>query len=501
MNRLLTALLALLAIGALLVFAAPEIARRYAGTHGVDVQSAGWCETGLCLHGVSAPTLHHLQADHIAIDWDRTVRLVTVTATVGSGTAVSDALPSAPDSGVLAWITRVTVQDLTIPGTPLPALSGELYPSRRLTGEGVTIDGDVAEADVPTPLGALRVRAQRTAAGLAVEASAPSLTLPARLLGEPFTLQGASASGIWDDGHWAGDLRLPGLAIPAVVDPGAATAVLTLEQTSLAQLYDALTPVIPEASRARVLGTVSATVTLSMVNDELDIRIADPRLEGFGARGLITDDLREQFTYPTLDALGAPKARTIGPALPGWISLDRVGPMLPAAIIAAEDATFYRHDGYDLASMVDAFGENTERGEVHRGGSTLTQQLAKNLFLDGTRTYVRKLRELLYAADLEHTLGKRGILETYVNIVEFGPGIYGCLAATDRYFLKSPAGLLPEEAAWLASILPSPRSAWTQQYQRDRPNMARVHGILDNMVTLSDANRAAAKGRAIRFVR
>ena len=138
---------------------------------------------------------------------------------------------------------------------------------------------------------------------------------------------------------------------------------------------------------------------------------------------------------------------------------------------------------------------------MHRGGSTLTQQLAKNLFLDGSRTYVRKLRELLYAVELERDLGKAGILETYLNVVEFGPGVYGAGAAADRYFLKAPAGLLPEEAAWLASILPSPTSAWTQQYQRDRPNMVKVRAILDNMVLLPKDQREAAKARALHFVR
>jgi len=137
---------------------------------------------------------------------------------------------------------------------------------------------------------------------------------------------------------------------------------------------------------------------------------------------------------------------------------------------------------------------------VWRGGSTLTPQLAKNLFLDGTRTYARKARELLYAVEMERELGKQRILELYLNVVEWGPGIYGARRAADAYFLKSPAGLLPEEAAWLASILPSPRSGWTDQYLRDRPNLGRVGQILDQMADLDPDARAAAKGRRVRFV-
>lgn len=180
--------------------------------------------------------------------------------------------------------------------------------------------------------------------------------------------------------------------------------------------------------------------------------------------------------------------------------LRELGPLLPMAVIAAEDAGFYTHGGYDLASILTAAADNEARAAVWRGGSTLTQQLSKNLFLDGERSYTRKLRELLYAVEMEQKLGKARILELYLNVVEWGPGIYGARAAALTYFLKSPAGLLPEEAAWLASILPAPRSGWTDQYQRDRPNLTRVRSILQNMVNLPAAARAAALERGLHFV-
>jgi membrane peptidoglycan carboxypeptidase len=182
------------------------------------------------------------------------------------------------------------------------------------------------------------------------------------------------------------------------------------------------------------------------------------------------------------------------------VSLATVGPWLPAAVIAAEDAAFREHPGYSVEGMRDAAAKNAEEGAVVRGGSTLTQQLAKNLFLDGTRSYARKLRELLYAVELEQELGKRRILELYVNVVEFGPGLRGARAAAQTYFLKEPAGLLPEEAAWLASILRFPRTAWRTQYLTDRPDDRRVDWILENLRGVPEEARLAAVGRPVRLV-
>ncbi|MFN7134900.1 MAG: biosynthetic peptidoglycan transglycosylase, partial [Myxococcales bacterium] len=177
-----------------------------------------------------------------------------------------------------------------------------------------------------------------------------------------------------------------------------------------------------------------------------------------------------------------------------------MGPWLPAAVIAAEDAGFRAHPGYDLGGMQEAAAKNEAEGGIVRGGSTLTQQLAKNLFLDGTRSYARKLRELLYAVEMERELGKPRILELYLNVVEFGPGLRGARAAADTYFLKAPAGLLPEEAAWLASILRFPKTAYERQYRAGKVDASRVRWILENLRGVPEDARTAALERPVRLV-
>lgn len=493
----------------------PAVVVRLAADHGVSVARAGWCQTGLCLHELEAVGLHGLTVAHVAVDWDRTVRLVGVEVSArgsGQGDGVGDGVGSGTDGAALFdWVRRVTVEDLRVRDMPLPSLSGEVYPERHLRGEQFTLEGSVAEASVETPFGRVHLKVEPAGAsaasgagGLAalrIEADTAVLRAPESLLGEELALYDVHAVGEYRDGIWSGTVGSADLDLPAVVDVSATTATVTLDAVPLASLFATLAAAVPEGARGHILGTASGVVALTMHADGgVTTNVTDPVIRGFRVSGLVGDALRDSFTYATLDGDGSPSSRTTGPSVPGWTPLDRIGPMLPAAVIAAEDATFSSHPGYDLQSMVDAAGENAELGKVRRGGSTLTQQLAKNLYLDGTRTYIRKLRELLYAVDLEGALGKRGILETYLNVVEFGPGLYGCAAAADRYFLKSPSGLLPEEAAWLASILPSPRSAFRQQYERDRPNMARVQGILDNMVTLPLQDREAAKRRTLHFV-
>lgn len=482
------------------VAAAPKLAAYRAPAYGVTIDAAGWCPTGVCLHGV-AYAARGLTVAKVAVNWDRSVRLVDASVrapTRGGGEAhAAEALPG--------WIGPVTVEGLTVEGAPLPVLSGTLWPERHLTGPGVTIDGSVAEADLSTAYGDVHVRAEpQSTGGYRIAASCPALTVPADVLGEPFTLRDVAATGVWSGLTWTGQAELGALRLPVVVtrNEHGGTAHIVVEHVPIADLYGALAERVPEASRAHILGTATVhDLSLTLRDGQVHLDLHGPELTGLRVDGLVSDDIHQRFTYATLDAVGDPAPRTTGPAEPGWTPLAALGPMLPAAVIAAEDAGFHAHPGYDLQSMVDAAADNAARGSVHRGGSTITQQLAKNLYLDGTRTYVRKLRELLYAVNLEGTLGKRGVLETYLNVVEFGPGLYGAAAAADRYFLKAPAGLLPEEAAWLASILPSPRTAWDKQYMVERPNLGRVHTILDNMVTLGAEDRAAAKARGVHFVR
>ena len=165
-----------------------------------------------------------------------------------------------------------------------------------------------------------------------------------------------------------------------------------------------------------------------------------------------------------------------------WVPLSRISPHLIRAVVTAEDASFFIHEGFDWEGLKDAALHNLEAGEMKRGGSTITQQLAKNLYLSSERSLFRKAREALITRSLEHRLTKERILELYVNVAEWGRGVYGAEAAARHHFGKSAADLSADEAAWLAAILPSPQrydpirktSALTRRHHRIARWMDRV---------------------------
>jgi monofunctional biosynthetic peptidoglycan transglycosylase len=139
-----------------------------------------------------------------------------------------------------------------------------------------------------------------------------------------------------------------------------------------------------------------------------------------------------------------------------WVPYHRISMRLKQAVVAAEDANFASHSGFDWAAIEKAYERNRQEGEIVRGASTISQQLAKNLFLSGERSWWRKAQEAAITVMLETLLTKRRILEIYLNVVEWGDGVYGAEAAA-RYHVPA-AALTPPQAARLAAMLPSPRS-------------------------------------------
>lgn len=140
-----------------------------------------------------------------------------------------------------------------------------------------------------------------------------------------------------------------------------------------------------------------------------------------------------------------------------WVPLKRISPHLQKAVIVSEDASFYRHHGFDWEGLRSALTRNWEKGKLQRGGSTLTQQLAKNLYLSTKKNLLRKAHEALLTWELERRLPKKRILELYLNTAEWGHGVYGAEEAARHHFGKSAEDLSPGEAALLAAMLPSPR--------------------------------------------
>lgn len=140
-----------------------------------------------------------------------------------------------------------------------------------------------------------------------------------------------------------------------------------------------------------------------------------------------------------------------------WVPYSRISNNLKRAIIASEDANFSEHEGVDWEALEKAYEKNERKGKVVAGGSTITQQLAKNLFLSGERSYVRKGQEVVITYMLEYLMDKERIFEIYLNVVEWGSGIYGAEAAARHYYGIPASSLSPAQAARLAVMLPKPR--------------------------------------------
>ena len=164
-----------------------------------------------------------------------------------------------------------------------------------------------------------------------------------------------------------------------------------------------------------------------------------------------------------------------------WVSIDKISPNLQRAVLAGEDTNFLTHRGFDYEAIQKAFeqaqresakqakaeGEDDDwlpsLPEFKRGGSTITQQLAKNLYLSSQRSFLRKGQEAALTIMLERTLTKRRILEIYLNVIEWGDGIYGAETAAQHYFHKPAAALAPNEAAFLSAMIPNPRTVFNPQ--------------------------------------
>ena len=140
-----------------------------------------------------------------------------------------------------------------------------------------------------------------------------------------------------------------------------------------------------------------------------------------------------------------------------WVSDAHIAPALKRAVLVAEDDAFWQHEGIDFEQLQESIETDWSRGRFVRGGSTITQQLAKNLYLSPSRNPLRKLRELIIARRLEAELKKTRILELYLNVIEWGDGVYGVESASHVYFQKSAAELGPSDAALLAGAIVNPR--------------------------------------------
>jgi hypothetical protein len=250
-----------------------------------------------------------------------------------------------------------------------------------------------------------------------------------------------------------------------------------LPRSNLSELFGVVQSALPELRRATVRGQMAANGTLQLPEWKWT---AAPVIEEFQVFGLGTERLREgTFELSCRDQNGWPVKRVIGEYLPGWVTLNQMGKWLPRAVMAAEDARFYSHPGYDMVELMPLL-VNPDRKDS-RGASTITQQLAKNFFVGADKSEARKLRELLYAVEMERTLGKRRILALYLNTVDWGPGLCGVSDAAQMYFTRDASQLAPIEVAWLAGILRNPHRAYQQEFLANKAEPGRMGWVAAQM--------------------
>lgn len=235
---------------------------------------------------------------------------------------------------------------------------------------------------------------------------------------------------------------------------------LRLPATPIADAYAVLAPQLPELRQARIGGQVALRVQLQLPGGALRVV---PQVEGFTVQGLGTEALAHAAS-----SCGAP-------------SRLRQHDWLARAVLAAEDQRFFEHPGYDIHELQAALQANQTEGGVRRGGSTLSQQLAKRLVTGDERSATRKLRELLYAVEMEQTLGKARILKMYLDNAPWGGGLCGAEAAARGYFGRSARQLAPAQAVWLAAMLHRPDAEARRWAETGRIAQARAAWVAQGL--------------------
>ncbi|MBX3245589.1 MAG: transglycosylase domain-containing protein [Myxococcales bacterium] len=234
----------------------------------------------------------------------------------------------------------------------------------------------------------------------------------------------------------------------------------------------------------RIGGSLRLELDSSALSDtRLELRVADAcRFEVVPAMA----DLRRfdgPFLHRVVEPDGTPFEMIAGPGSPDWVPLEAIHPFLVHSVIAHEDAGFFRHSGFAVHAIRDALARNVREGRYVVGASTISMQLAKNLFLAREKTLARKLQEVILTWWIESALTKERILELYLNVIEYAPGVYGVGRGVEHYFGRHPRELTAAQAAYIACILPGPK-VYHEHYIRgdlSRSMRGRVRRFLEHL--------------------
>lgn len=254
---------------------------------------------------------------------------------------------------------------------------------------------------------------------------------------------------------------------------------IDLGQAPIAAYYRLFGDAVPETRVAAIRGTASFTLRVALPDGRLVVK---PSIDGFAVSGLGTELLAGRMPDVRCGDVAA-RARA-------GREVVAVGTWLPRAVVAAEDQRFDEHPGYDLAELAASLSRNGSTNRIERGASTIPQQLARLLYVGSERSTSRKLRELLYAVEMEQTLGKPRMLQLYLAVAPWGEGACGANAASHRYFGVAPAKLTGAQAVWLAAMLHAPDTESDRWQARGGIDLARATWVAKGMAKTTRATKA-----------
>jgi hypothetical protein len=370
-----------------------------------------------------------------------------------------EAGPVAIDVGVPTAIRLATSSWFApwLAGRTLETAHGPVRFGWNAASETLELNCAPCSATVPA-LGSAPIRLESLRATVRRDAGTLGGTLEAAPPARPLAVDGRADDGILR-GRWTGRLTQQALHIDFQVP-----------ETPIARWYKVLAPELAELQRARIGGTLALGAQVGLPAGTFAVQ---PRIADFTVDGLGTETLANARS-----SCGAP---------------SRLGneSWLARAVIAAEDQRFFTHPGYDMTELAASLEVNQKASKAERGGSTLSQQLAKILVTGGEQSADRKLRELLYAVEMEQTLGKARILQLYLDHAPWGARICGADAAARTYFKRPARNLEPAQAVWLAAMLNNPALAVRKWQQEGNINLDRAKWVADGVRGISKPQRDA----------
>lgn len=461
--------------------------------------------------------------DRVMVDWDRNVRIIGGNLRVDVDAKKSESKKGNPSSSNITGVgltvevvkgnLKADLKDVRFDAAQVCFKEGHIVFEDHsveamkgcMTRDGVTFRGERIEASVSLPFDVPRVERSQKVSVMGVTASIHDRNLKfqsaeagplkvkgpseVKLFGDDLLVQldTVEVNHPWIDPETVTVKRL-GFRLPKTLALGKGVIKVTIgpatvmiepslnhiqgEQTCN-EWIEAMPEPLPEALQ-QARGHFKGSFTFEVVTDP------KPRLKLHNdcrfecSHDPIAAIRKPQFTYQAYDSKNQLFVRTVGPGTKDWVNIEELPPSVPKAFITLEDPGFLGHRGIIAQALENSLKDNLKLGRFFRGGSTITMQLAKNLWLRRHKTIGRKVQEAMLTLALESCLSKSQILEMYTNVVEFGPNLYGIGPAAHRYFSEPAESLEIDQAFYLASILPHPRKA----IPPESGGLKRVHGLM-----------------------